>query len=118
MALYSVWDWNRNAYRVYKTPTPVSVGDDPIPPKPLSGISPIGANPDTDIKPLPAGATFVGYDHFAHGEIRRMPNGMTDLGDDAGSSTSWWRQPAVMFAAGAGAVILYFSWKDSSRRSR
>lgn len=99
MALYSVWDWNRNSYRVYTTPKHVSVGDDPLPPKP-TGISPIGANPDTDIKPLPAGTKFIGYDHFARGEIRRMPSSFADLGDDAGTGGSFWTRPWVMFAAG------------------
>lgn len=98
MALYSVWDWNRNAYRVYTTPTHVSVGDDPTPPKP-SGIGPIGANPDSDVKPLPPGATFVGHDLFARGEIRRMPASLGDVGDDAGRG-GFWSQPGVMFAAG------------------
>jgi len=114
MALYSVWDWNRNSYRIYTTPTPVSVGDDPVPPKP-TGISPIGANPDTDIKPLPTGAKFIGYEHFPRGEIRRVPTGLADLGDDAGVNTAWWRHPAVMFAAGAGAVIAYGWWKRRRR---
>lgn len=109
MALYSVWDWNRNSYRIYTTPTPVSVGDDPTPPKP-TGISPIGANPDADIKPLPAGAKFIGYDHFARGEIRRVSSGLADLGDDAGASP-WWGHPVVMFVAGAGAVVAYGWWR-------
>lgn len=117
MALYSVWDWNRNAYRVFTTPTPVSVGDDPTPPKP-SGISPIGANPDTDIKPLPSGTTFIGYDLLPRGEIRRMPAGMADLGDDAGANTAWWARPAVMFAAGAGAVIAFRWWNKRMQRNR
>jgi len=110
MALYSVWDWNRNVYRVYTTPRHVSVGDDPLPPKPL-GISPIGANPDSDVKPLPSGTRFIGYDHFARGEIRRMPSGALDLGDDAGVGGNFWTQPLVMFAAGAGAVVMYYAWK-------
>lgn len=103
MALYSVWDWDRNNYRIFTTPTPVSVGDDPVPPKP-TGISPIGANPDTDIKPLPAGAKFIGHDNLARGEIRRMPGGLTDLGDDAGSG-GFWTQPAIMFGAGVLATF-------------
>lgn len=116
MALYSVWDWNRNSYRVYTTPTPVSVGDDPTPPKPV-GISPIGANPDSDVKPLPPGATFIGYDLFARGEIRRAPSSLGDLGDDAGSV--WWQQPAVMFVAGVGATVAYYAWwKKRPKRNR
>lgn len=85
MALYSVWDWNRNAYRVYSTKAPVSVGDDPIPPRP-SGVGALGADPDHHIKPLPTGAKFVGYSHLARGEIRRMPAGLGDSADDAGAS--------------------------------
>jgi len=117
MALYSVWDWNRNSYRVYTTPTHVSVGDDPTPPKPLV-FSPIGANPDTDVKPLPAGAKLIGHDHFARGEIRRMPGGLFDLGDDAGTGGSLWSQPLVMFAAGVATVIAYQAWKRRPTRNR
>lgn len=112
MALYSVWDWDRNVYRVYSTPTPVSVGDDPTSPKPTN-ISPIGANPDTDIKPLPAGAKFIGHDQLARGEIRRMPGGISDLGDDAGAP-SLWRSPVVMFAAGA--AVTWAVWSMLGRR--
>jgi hypothetical protein len=112
MALYSVWDWNRNSYKIYSTPTPVSVGDDPVPPKPTN-VGPIGANPDTDVKPLPSGARFMGYDLFARGEIRRMPGGLADLGDDAGSGGSFWTQPAVMFAAGVAVTIAYLKWSKS-----
>jgi len=111
VALYSVWDWNRNAYRVYTTPTHVSVGDDPVPPKPM-GIGPIGANPDTDVKPLPPGARFVGYELMPRGEIRRMSGGIIDLGDDAGSGGDFWTQPLVMFGAG----VLVTVWFMRSRR--
>lgn len=82
MALYSVWDWNRNAWAIYRTSTPVSVGDDALPPRPTTG--PIGADPDTQVKPLPRGAKFVEYSHVARGEVRRKPNHLADLGDDAG----------------------------------
>ena len=34
MALYSAWDWDKNAWAVFATPGTVSVGDDPIAPKP------------------------------------------------------------------------------------
>lgn len=117
MALYSVWDWNRNSYRVYTTPKHVSVGDDPLPPKPTN-ISPIGANPDTDVKPLPSGTKFIGYDHLARGEIRRMSGSLFDLGDDAGTGGSFWTQPMVMFVAGAGVVIVYYAWKKQPKRNR
>lgn len=116
MALYSVWDWNRNSYRVYSTPTPVSVGDDPVPPKP-SGISPIGANPDSDVKPLPPGARFVGYDHLARGEIRRMSSGFGDLGDDAGNGGSFWTQPVVMFSLGVFSTFWVAElWQEYGKR--
>jgi len=115
MAFYSVWDWNKNAYRVYATNAPVSVGDDPTPPKPL-GIGPIGADPDTDAKPLPAGARFVGYSHMARGEIRRLPNSILgDNGDDGASSGSWWSNPFVMFTAGVAATVAYFRWERRRR---
>lgn len=113
MALYSVWDWNRNSYRVYTTPTPVSVGDDPVPPAPTD-VGPIGANPDSDVKPLPPGAKFIGYDLNARGEIRRLPTSFTDLGDDAGSGGSFWMQPVIMFSAG----VLVTVWFMRSRRVR
>ena len=108
MALYSVWDWNRNAYRVYSTRRPVSVGDDPIPPRP-TGLSPIGADPDEHIKPLPAGVRFMGYSHLARGELRRMPQGMGDNGDDAGAAANdsgkgGWAMLGIGVAIGAGAM--------------
>ena len=55
MALYSAFDWDRNSYRVYRTPELVSVGDDPTPPRPRLRHR-LGAVPDVDAKPLPAGA--------------------------------------------------------------
>jgi len=85
MALYSVWDWNRNSYRIYETRRPVSVGDDPVPPRP-TGLSALGADPDEHLKPLPSGARFVGYSHLARGELRRPPGALGDSGDDAGSA--------------------------------
>lgn len=121
MALYSVWDWNRNLYRVYTTPTHVSVGDDPVPPKP-SIDNPIGASPDTGVKPLPPGAKFIGYEHLPRGEIRRMPSSLVDLGDDAGGGSGW-TQPILMFGAGAlTAVWLSRLWgrrmRSNKKRSR
>jgi hypothetical protein len=113
MALYSVWDWNRNLYRVYSTPTPVSVGDDPSPPKP-SNISPIGANPDTDVNPLPSGARFIGHSHFARGEIRRAPTSLMDLGSDSGDG-SFWTQPWVMFTAGVLTTLGALRWMARRR---
>lgn len=110
MALYSVWDWDRNAYRVYSTKTPVSVGDDPLPPKP-SGLGAIGADPDTHLKPLPSGARFLGYSHLARGELRRMPRGLGDNGDDAGAATSTLKKPWFAFGLGAAAASAYWLWK-------
>lgn len=111
MAFYSTWDWNRNSWRVYATKTPVSVGDDPIPPRPRSA-SPIGADPDTGVKPLPSGAKFIGYSHVCRGEVRRLSRGMGDSGDDAGSkdgngndSSDRWTWIALGAAIGVGTVL-------------
>lgn len=109
MALYSTWDWSRNSYRIYSTSRPASVGDDPVPPRPST--SSLGANPDTDVKPLPAGTKFVGYSHVPRGEIRRERRGIGDLGDDAGAgatATSWWK---LVAAAAAGAVAMHLWMK-------
>lgn len=110
MALYSVWDWNRNAWRVYRTSAPVSVGDDPIPPPGSGNV--LGSCPDEDIKPLPGGAKLLGYSHVARGEIRRKPRSMVDLGDDAGqpsASRSW----LLPFAAGVGATVLVLKMRKT-----
>jgi hypothetical protein len=109
MALYSVWDWDRNSYRVYATKRPASVGDDPVPPRPESG-SVIGADPDTDVKPLPAGAKFLAYSNVARGEVRRKSSGPFDLGDDAGSNDApktRWSVFAIGLALGAGGLYLW-----------
>lgn len=108
MAFFSVWDWNRNAWRIYQTSTPVSVGDDPAAPKP-SMNNPIGADPDTQVKQLPPGATVVGYDHLARGEIRREPASLLSGADDSG--IPFWKKPLVMFAAGAAAVGALVWWR-------
>lgn len=112
MALYSVWDWNRNAWAIYRTRTPVSVGDDAIPPRPTVG--PIGADPDTQVKPLPRGAKFVEFSHVARGEVRRKPSHLADLGDDAGRSGGGIGGVA-MFAAGVavGSAAWYFFSKGA-----
>jgi hypothetical protein len=101
MALFSVWDWDKNSWAVYRNGDSVSVGDDPKPPKP-SGTSPLGADPDTHVKPLPPDAKFSGYSHVARGEIRRhasLPLGL----DEPGESN------AVKYAAGA-AVGSLVTW--------
>lgn len=74
MALYSVWNWDRNAWAVFQTSTPVSVGDDPDPPRPRSG-SAIGVDPDLAVKELPPNARFLGFDHLCRGEVRRLRGG-------------------------------------------
>lgn len=109
MALYSVWDWNRNAYRVYATDSPVSVGDDPKPPKP-ENISPIGADPDTDVKLLPSGARLLGYEHLPRGEIRRLLNPLAAVNGDDGAEASVWNSPLIMFVAGVAVTVAYFNW--------
>lgn len=109
MALYSVWDWDRNAYAVYRTPQRVSVGDDPIPPRP-SGISVLGASPDDDVKPLPVGAKLVGYDHFARGEIRRRGGALASMGAATDSSAT-----RTLLAFVSGAIVaaggLFWIWR-------
>lgn len=108
MAFYSVWDWSRNAWRIYETPASVSVGDDPVAPKPTP-ISPIGADPDTQVKPLPSGARLVGYEHLARGEVRREPASLLSGADEAG--VPLWKQPLVMFAAGVAAASAWVWWR-------
>jgi hypothetical protein len=105
VALYSVWDWNKNAWRIYATKKSVSVGDDPKPPAP-TGISPIGADPDTDVRPLPFGAKFVGMSHLAKGEVRRLGSG--GLGE--ASEDSFWSNPIVLIGLGAVAATVYWQW--------
>jgi len=70
MALYSIWDWSRNSYRVYATSELVSVGEDPTPPRP-SGVHLLGAVPDIHVKKKPRGGRFMGYSHVGRGEIVR-----------------------------------------------
>jgi hypothetical protein len=106
MALYSVWDWNRNSYRVYSTTSPVSVGDDPVPPRP-TGTHVLGADPDADVKPLPSGVRLIGRSHLPKGEIRRAPRGLGDNGDDAGNSNGAGSGLAMLglgIAVGAGVM--------------
>jgi len=104
MAFYSTWDWNRNAWKVYRTSDPVSVGDDPKPPKP-SNLHVLGADPDTQMKPLPFGAAFVGYDHIARGEIRA--EGGLSLGD-ATSDTGLLHSMLIL---GVGIFVASIAWE-------
>jgi hypothetical protein len=108
MALYSVWDWDRNSWRIYRTKTPVSVGEDALPPKP-QGTTALGADPDTHAKPLPAGARFHGYSHVARGEVRRLSSGMGDSGDDAGVTGGM--KPFFMFGLGAAVASAFWWWR-------
>lgn len=101
MAIYSVWDWNRNAYQIFQTPKPVSVGDDPVSPKP-SSTSVLGADPDTQVNVLPTDAKFMGFSHMARGEIRRVSGGLGDTSPP--EEMPFWKKPLVMFVAGAAAA--------------
>jgi hypothetical protein len=74
MALYSVWNWDRNSYDVYEDRQPVSIGDDPNPPRP-SKLHAIGAVPDRDVKSLPSGTRLVGQSPMPKGEIVRKGGG-------------------------------------------
>jgi hypothetical protein len=103
MGLYSVWDWDRNAWAIYANGDSVSIGDDPKPPKP-SNVNAIGADPDTQMKPLPSNAKLVGYEHMARGEIRRhasMPLGLDEPG--GGDMTKY-----VVGAVVGGAVVWWW----------
>lgn len=112
MALYSVWDWDRNSWRVYSTKTPVSVGDDPVPHN--GQVTKLGADPDTNVKALPRNAKFLRYDTVPRGEVRRERRSLLDVGDDAGSgnqntSTWWWL---------AGGVAVGWALSSWARRRR
>lgn len=111
MALYSVWDWNRNAYAIYRTSSPVSVGDDPLPHRGSDSV--LGADPDSGVKPLPSGARFVGYDHLARGEIRRRSSALGDSGDDGGAASGSAGNGWLMFGAGVLAASAYWWWRRS-----
>jgi len=112
MALYSVWDWNRNAWGVYRTNRPASVGDDPLPHRP-SGASSIGADPDIHVKALPSGAKFVGYDHTCRGEVRRKTGFLGIGGDDAGQASGIVGHGWLMFAAGIVVASAYVWWRKT-----
>lgn len=111
MALYSVWDWDKNVYAIYQDGTPVSVGDDPKPPKPTN-VGAIGADPDTQIKTLPSGAKFMGYDQMARGEIRRV--GGLPLGLDEPADSNFVKY-AIGAAIGGGLVWWWLSEQKKSR---
>lgn len=107
MAMFSVWDWDKNAWAIYRNRDAVSVGDDPKPPKPV-GTSPLGADPDMHVKPLPSNARFAGYSHVARGEIRRHASLPLGLDEPADSNV-------VKYALGA-AVGSLLTWMLLRRR--
>ena len=107
MALFSVWDWDRNAWAVYRNAQPVSVGDDPKPPRP-TGISRLGADPDTNVNPLPADARFIGHDHMCRGEVRRRADGpLSGLGIEMPSNDDLKK---YVLGAAAGVLAVWF-WR-------
>jgi hypothetical protein len=109
VALYSAWDWGRNAWRVYKTNLPVSIGDDPKSESRPRHI--LGGDPDRDTAKLPRDAKFIGYSHLARGEVRRMPDGE---GLGAADDKGFWAKPIVLIGLGAVAATVY--WKFFRRR--
>lgn len=102
MALYSVWDWNKNLYRVHSNATPISVGVDPKPPRPAAPHQ-LGAVPYEHAKVLPAGTRFMGLSHVPRGEIVREAASVKELlglGEEPGEM-SWGR---LLLVGVAGAV--------------
>lgn len=117
MALYSVWNWDRNAWAVFQTSTPVSVGDDPDPPRPRA-TSPIGVDPDVAVKELPQNARFLGFDHLCRGEVRRLRGGPgVGQTDDSMGLADVLRHPAVLVGAGlVGGWTLHKMLRHGGRR--
>lgn len=125
MAMYSAWDWNINRFRVYKDTKPVSIGDDPAPPRPRT-LSILGAVPDKDVKLLPPNVRSVGTSPVAIGEIVRDPklntprdaaaakssggDGIGDFGDAAMSLVP------VLLVGSAIAVVIYLSKPKKAHR--
>ena len=108
VALYSIWNWDRNIWSIYSTPETVSVGDDPKAPKP-SGVHVLGADPDTQVKTLPMGAKLIGHDHVARGEVRRL-SVLPGLGDDSSGAGVGWGKYVVGFVLGA--VVMHFAMRS------
>lgn len=110
MALYSVWDWNKNLYKVYADSRPVSVGVDPQPPRP-SNVHLLGAVPYESCKLLPAGTRFIGLSHVPRGEIVRQAGAVNELlglsGDDGGRSLFG---TVAIAAASAAAGFIVARW--------
>ena len=107
MALYSVWDWNKNLYRVYADQRPVSVGIDPEPPRP-GNVNILGAVPYEACKLLPNGVKGMGLSHVPRGEIVRDERGplqAVGLGSDASGSSPRLLVGVAIASAVVGYVI-------------
>lgn len=109
MALFSVWDWNKNLYRVYADSAPVSVGVDPQPPRPRS-VPLLGAIPYEHAKVLPPATRFMGLSHVPRGEVVREAASVRELlglGGESGSRTLW---GTVVVAAVAATAGYFLGW--------
>lgn len=134
MALFSAWDWNVNQFRVYETPRPASIGDDPEPPRPTK-MSILGAVPDKDVKLLPSGASFRGLSTVPVGEIVRDPKlkgvaskifggGGDGIGGLGETGSAWMAAMPLLLVGGAIAAFMALAPQSTaaklskSRRSR
>jgi len=126
MALFSAWDWNVNQFRVYETPRPASIGDDPEPPRPTK-MSILGAVPDKDVKLLPSGASFRGLSTVPVGEIVRDPrikNAPSKIfgssGDGIGglgaADGAWMAAMPLLLIGGAIAAVIALSPPSTAAR--
>jgi len=105
MALYSVWDWSKNLYKVYADQRPVSVGVDPEPPRPRNPNI-LGAVPYEDAKTLPANVRFMGLSHVPRGEIVRDARSTVELlglGSEAGGT-----RPGTLAGIALASALLGF----------
>jgi hypothetical protein len=116
MALFSAWDWNVNQFRIYETPRPASIGDDPEPPRPTK-MSILGAVPDKDVKLLPSGTSFRGLSTVPVGEIVRDPrikgaaskifgSGGDGIGGLGAAEGTWMAAMPLLLIGGAIAAFL------------
>lgn len=120
MATYSAWDWNINAFRVFRDAKLSSIGDDPSPPRPRT-VSILGAVPDKDVKTLPSGARSIGTSPVAIGEIVRdlrlntakdaaaAKSGGGDGIGTLGDVLDWAPLGPVLLVGAAIAAVIYFS---------
>jgi len=127
MATYSAWDWNINAFRVFRDAKTTSIGDDPAPPRPRA-LSKLGAVPDKDVKVLPPNTRSIGTSRVAIGEIVRDPrlntardaaaaksgggDGIGALGD----RTAWMPLAPVLVVGTVIAAVIYFSQPQKAAR--